>query len=141
MKIHQIRNATVVIEAAGQRFLLDPMLGPVGSLTPYSFIRFRARRNPLIGLPPNTDALLRGITAGLISHTHFGMDCDHLDAAGAKALAGVPVYCNAPDEAGLKRRGLQTVALQIGREYPFPGGTITPVAASHGGCVMRGGRG
>lgn len=136
MKIHQIRNATVVIEAAGQRILVDPMLGPVGSLTPYSFIRFRARRNPLIELPPNTDALMRGITAGLITHTHFGMDCDHLDAVGAKALAGVPVYCHAPDEAGLRKRGLETVALQIGRESPFPGGTITPVAASHGGCVM-----
>jgi L-ascorbate metabolism protein UlaG (beta-lactamase superfamily) len=48
MKIYQIRNATVVIEAAGQRILLDPMLGPVGSLPPYALIRFRASRNPLI---------------------------------------------------------------------------------------------
>ena len=82
MIIHQIRNATLVIEAAGQRMLLDPMFGPPGTLPPYSLVRFRARRNPLQALPPNADALVAGITAGLITHTHFNLDCDHLDAEG-----------------------------------------------------------
>lgn len=31
MKITQIRNATLIIEYAGKRFLTDPMLGPKGS--------------------------------------------------------------------------------------------------------------
>jgi L-ascorbate metabolism protein UlaG (beta-lactamase superfamily) len=53
MRIHQIRNATVVVEAAGQRILVDPMLGAPGTLPPYAVIRFRARMNPLTGLPEN----------------------------------------------------------------------------------------
>ncbi len=138
MKIHQLRNATIVIEGAGQRILVDPMLGDPGTLPPYSVLRFKARKNPLTELPPGAGEVLRGLTAGIISHTHFGMDCDHLDAAGARVLAdaGVPVYGLASDEAGLRKRGLAAVPLVPGVETPFPGGTIRAVRASHGGCVM-----
>lgn len=136
MVIHQIRNATVVIEAAGQRILLDPMLGPPGSLPPYSVFRFRARKNPLKDLPPNVGALTENLTAGLITHTHFNMDCDHLDAEGARRLRGLPVYCLAADARGLRKRGLAARPLQTGKTSEFLGGTITAVPASHGGCVM-----
>ncbi len=139
MRIHQIRNATVVVEAAGQRILVDPMLGPPGTLPPYSLVRFRARMNPLTGLPENAAKTLDGITAGIISHTHFGMDCDHLDRSGAKLLADtkVPVFCNRPDENNLRRRGLQAVPLTLCVERPLAGGTITAVDAAHGHRVMR----
>ena len=139
MRIHQIRNATVVVEAAGQRILVDPMLGAPGTLPPYAVLRFHARMNPLTGLPENTAKSLDGITAGIISHTHFGMDCDHLDRAGAKLLADtkVPVFCNRPDENNLRRRGLQAVPLAIACERPFVGGTITAFDAAHGHCIMR----
>jgi len=139
MRIHQIRNATVVVEAAGQRILVDPMLGLPGTLPPYSLVRFRARMNPLTGLPENAAKTLDGITAGIISHTHFGMDCDHLDRAGAKLLAsaGAPVFCGRPDENNLRRRGLQAVPLALADGRPFAGGTITAFDAAHGRCVMR----
>ncbi len=139
MRIHQIRNATVVVEAAGQRILVDPMLGAPGTLPPYAVIRFRARMNPLTGLPENAAKTLEGVTAGIISHTHFGMDCDHLDRAGAKLLADtkVPVFCNRPDENNLRRRGLQAVPLTLVSGRPFAGGTITAFDAAHGHCVMR----
>lgn len=138
MKIYQIRNATILIEAGGQRILVDPMFGDPGTLPPYSVLRFKARKNPLTELPPGAAEMLRGLTAGIISHTHFGMDCDHLDAAGARVLAGagVPVYGLASDEAGLRKRGLAPVPLVSGVEAAFPGGTIRAVRASHGGCVM-----
>jgi L-ascorbate metabolism protein UlaG (beta-lactamase superfamily) len=67
MKILQIHNATIVIESAQNRILLDPMLGPVGTLPPYSLVRFRPRKNPLKALPPNAESLLDGMTAGLIT--------------------------------------------------------------------------
>ena len=35
MNIRQIRNATVVIEFEGKRFLVDPMLGDEGPLAPF----------------------------------------------------------------------------------------------------------
>lgn len=37
MKIQQIRNATIIIEYAGKRFLVDPMLGGKGSFAPFPF--------------------------------------------------------------------------------------------------------
>ena len=37
MKIQQIRNATIIIEYAGKRILVDPMLGEKGSFTPFLF--------------------------------------------------------------------------------------------------------
>lgn len=126
----------MVIDSGNHRILLDPMLGNPGTLPPYSLVRFRARKNPLKPLPPTAEAMIEGITAGLVTHTHFNMDCDHLDAAGAKKLGCVPVFCNAADERGLKRRGLNAKPLTIGQEAGFLGGTIKAVPASHGGCVM-----
>ena len=50
MKIHQIRNASLVIESGSHRILLDPMLGNPGTLPPYSLVRFRARKNRRAGI-------------------------------------------------------------------------------------------
>lgn len=35
MKIQQIRNATIIIEYAGKRILVDPVLGEKGSFAPF----------------------------------------------------------------------------------------------------------
>ncbi len=136
MKIHQIRNATIILESGSHRILVDPMLGAPATLPPYSVLRFPARKNPLCELPPGASGLLENISAGLITHTHFGMDSDHLDAEGARRLKGVPVYCNAVDAGGLRKRGLDPRPLVMGRPTGFFEGTITAVPASHGGCVM-----
>ena len=32
MNIHQIRNATIVVEYAGKKFLIDPMLAEKGTI-------------------------------------------------------------------------------------------------------------
>ncbi len=37
MNIQQIRNATIIIEYAGKRFLVDPVLGEKGSFAPFPF--------------------------------------------------------------------------------------------------------
>lgn len=138
MKIHQIRNATIVLEYAGGRVLVDPMLGGVRTLPPYTLVKHRARRNPLIELPANHAELLRGVTHGLITHTHFGMDCDHLDKPGAAALkeAGAPVFCRSGDERSLAKRGLDARPIEAGSEVPFLEGTIRSVRAAHGVGVV-----
>ena len=51
MKIQQIRNATIIIEYAGKRFLVDPMLGKKGSFAPFPFSHHQELRNPLHDLP------------------------------------------------------------------------------------------
>ena len=36
MRIHHIRNATVVVNYAGKKFLVDPFLSEKGTLPPFS---------------------------------------------------------------------------------------------------------
>ena len=48
MKIHHIRNATMVIETNDQVILIDPMLGKKGaSSPPFTIFRFKPKRNPM----------------------------------------------------------------------------------------------
>ncbi len=137
VQIHFIRNATFVFQAGLQKILVDPMLGPKGSLPPYAFFRFRPRRNPTVPLPENLEPVLKTITAGLVTHCRWG-HYDHLDRAGWQLLAHrpIPLYCNYLDETYLRRRGVITVPLQPNQQHDFLGGSITPIPTSHGYGVI-----
>ncbi len=82
MNIRQIRNATLVIDYAGKRFLTDPWFGPQGDFpgfdgTPNSHIR-----NPLVDLPVPVEELV-GVDAVLLTHVHPDHWDDHAcDSAG-----------------------------------------------------------
>jgi L-ascorbate metabolism protein UlaG (beta-lactamase superfamily) len=138
MRIHFVRNATMVIEVGTERVLVDPMLGPKGSLPPFALFRHRARRNPIVELPPRIEPVLDSATVGLITHCHRGMDSDHLDGAGTKLLAEkrLPVCCNELDEKRLRKRGLETTPLAEGKAHDFGGGKVTPFRAEHGYGLM-----
>lgn len=101
-----LRHATVLIELAGQRILVDPMLDPAGAreAVPYSV---EPRPNPLVELPAGHEAALADLDAVLVTHLHE----DHLDAAGAAWLAeaGVRVLCQPEDVAALRGRGIDRV--------------------------------
>ncbi len=133
MKIQLLRNATLVVEIAGQRILVDPMLGDAHSIMPFAFLRHAARRNPTVPLPPGADAALQGITLGIITHCRRG-HADHLDGAGAAFLEQnkVPVYCSSGDESHLVARKIRTIALRAGEPRAFFGGTIQTTPAQHG---------
>lgn len=55
MKLHHLRNATLVIETQEKFILVDPMLGEKGSGLPFTLFRFKPRKNPLVNLPSNSD--------------------------------------------------------------------------------------
>ena len=137
MQVHFIRNATLIIRAGPQHILVDPMLGPKGSLPPLALLRHRPRRNPTVPLPPNAESALETITAGLITHCRQG-HLDHLDRAGWHLLAQqqVPVYCNCLDEAYLQRRGVMTIPLQPNQRQEFLGGSIVAFETAHGHGVI-----
>lgn len=131
MKIHHIRNATFVIEAGNNYILVDPMLGKKGFLPPFSFFRFKAKRNPTVDLPDNYKTILSNITHCLITHLHP----DHIDSAGKKFLikSNIPVICSIKDEDKLKKDGLTiTNSLKFGQKVDFLGGTILGTPAKHG---------
>ena len=133
MRMHFLRNATFVLQAGQHHILVDPMLGPPGSLMSFTFVR-QPHRNPLVSLPDSTDlAQLAAVSACVLTHCRYG-HADHLDRAGVQLLAEhhIPVYAHARDRAYLQRRGLHVAPLQIGVCQPFLNGTILPVPAQHG---------
>jgi len=131
MKIHHLRNATFIIETANSFVLIDPMLGDKGEIAPFSFIRYKAKRNPLVSLPGNASRLLNKVTECLITHKHP----DHLDKKGKLYLKenSIPVVCNYKDEAMLISCGINVkTVLKKWLTQDFLGGKITSVPAQHG---------
>jgi L-ascorbate metabolism protein UlaG (beta-lactamase superfamily) len=132
MKIHHIRNATLLLETGDKVILVDPMLGGKGEAAPpFSFIRFKPKRNPIVDLPANAAATLEKTTHCLITHLH----ADHLDKAGEQFLRSrqIPVICSVRDEKVLTEKGLHIIqAVNYWQEAELLGGKIMGIPAVHG---------
>lgn len=132
MKIHHLRNATMVIETAKYVILVDPMLGEKGSAgPPFTLFRFKPKRNPIIDLPIGYETILEKVTHCVITHQHP----DHIDKAGELFLKerNIPVTCSQLDEKVFKKKGLNVVqTLEYWDENEFLGGTIEGIPARHG---------
>ena len=143
MKITQLRNATVVLEFGSVVLLVDPMLSRQGALPPLKWLVRSRRRNPLVEMPEGASALLDRVTHVLITHCQRG-HFDHLDRAGIQFLRErrLPTLCMPHDAKWLAGRGLDA---QVLTPSNFFGGTITPVACTHGlglvGSLMEHGSG
>lgn len=75
MNITQIRNATIVVEYANKKFLIDPMLAEKGTYPPFPDTIRQDMNNPIVSLPFSIDNILEGIDAVIITHLHL----DHFD--------------------------------------------------------------
>jgi L-ascorbate metabolism protein UlaG (beta-lactamase superfamily) len=131
MKIHHLRNATMVIEANNKIILVDPMLGPKGSMPPFTFFRFKPKKNPTVELPESSKSILNKVTHCLITHLHP----DHLDKEAEKFLKekSIPVFCSLKDEKKLIEKGLNiTQTIDYWKQNNFLGGKIEGIPARHG---------
>ncbi|GAA2826394.1 MBL fold metallo-hydrolase [Kribbella solani] len=101
-----IRHATILLELAGQTFLVDPMLDDARSHDAVEGTS-NPTRWPLVGLPTGAAEVVASATAVLITHTHV----DHLDDTAIAFLRdrSVPVFCQPFDVAELTERGLPDV--------------------------------
>src|SRR6476646_4877290 len=133
MRITLLRNATLLVEGAGQRLVVDPSLGPPGRRPPLSLIRSRPRLNPTAPLPEGSHDLLAGITGALVTHFRFG-HADHLDRQGRRLLAGasVPTACQPADARTLRRAGIDARPVRSDRTVSLFGGELTAVPTLHG---------
>lgn len=111
MRLRLLRHATLVVEFAGRKLLVDPMLGAPGTM-PAIENSPNPRPNPLVPLPAALAETVQDLDAILVTHTHR----DHWDEAAARELPKeVPLLCQPEDEAKLKSQGFTRVQpLQTG---------------------------
>ena len=83
MLIQQIRNATIIIEYAEKRFLIDPMFVPKNYYPPIPQSFTPHLRWPLVELPFNAEEIIQDIDAVIMTHYHI----DHFDEFAANILA------------------------------------------------------
>ncbi|MFF2797895.1 MBL fold metallo-hydrolase [Lysinibacillus xylanilyticus] len=81
MKIQQIRNATLVIEYAGKKFFIDPVLANKGAYPPVQNSVRQDQNNPLVDLPTSIDKLIN-VDAVIVTHLHL----DHFDPVAKDVL-------------------------------------------------------
>lgn len=108
MHIQQIRNATLVIDYAGKRFLVDPLLADQGAYPGFAGTANSHLAYPLVGLPVQMDRLL-DVDAVLVTHLH----ADHWDEAARRLVPrGLPIFAqNEADAAVLRTDGFGDVRI------------------------------
>ncbi|MEA2310066.1 MAG: hypothetical protein QOE28_34 [Solirubrobacteraceae bacterium] len=105
MRLRLIRHATLVVQIAGRRLLLDPQLDPAGAREPIAGTP-QQRRNPLCELPEPAEVVVSGVHAVLVTHLHE----DHLDDTAVDLLRkDLPLICQPEDEGALRDRGFTDV--------------------------------
>ncbi len=93
MKLQLIRHATLLLDYAGMRILIDPMLSDAGAMEPIQNSP-HPRPNPLVPLPMPAEQVLDGVQMVLVTHTHR----DHWDDAAIQLISkDLPLLCQPED--------------------------------------------
>jgi L-ascorbate metabolism protein UlaG (beta-lactamase superfamily) len=145
MRLRLLRHATLIVEFAGRKLLIDPMLSAPGAM-PAIENSPHPRPNPLVPLPATTQEIGQDLDAVLVTHTHR----DHWDDAAARELPKeVPLLCQPEDAQKLRAQGFTHVqplqtgliwnALEVTRTAGQHGtGEIGKKMAPVSGFVLRG---
>jgi L-ascorbate metabolism protein UlaG (beta-lactamase superfamily) len=121
-----VRNATLLLELAGKRVLVDPMLDDEGARPPIEGTR-NPVPNPTAALPLPAEEVVSGLDAVLVTHRHR----DHLDGTAEQLLPrDVPVFCQPEDEEALRELGL--AARAVDDEVAWEGLRIVRTPGRHG---------
>ncbi|HKW27559.1 MAG TPA: MBL fold metallo-hydrolase [Terriglobales bacterium] len=145
MRLRLLRHATLIVEFAGRKLLIDPMLSAPGAM-PAIENSPNPRPNPLVPLPATVQEIAQDLDAVLVTHTHR----DHWDDAAARELPReVPLLCQPEDAQKLQGQGFTHVqplqtgliwnALEVTRTSGQHGtGEIGRKMAPVSGFVLRG---
>lgn len=127
MQLQLIRHATLLIEYAGMRLLVDPMLNDAGAASPIQNSP-QPRPNPLVPLPCPVEQVLDGVQAVLVTHTHR----DHWDDAAIQLIPkDLPLFCQPEDQSKMEATHfLNTAAVQGARHWSKI--CITRTGGQHG---------
>jgi len=127
VRLQQIRHATLIVEFAGKRLLVDPMLSDVGAMPPIENSP-NQKPNPLASLPMPAADVVRGIDAVLVTHTHR----DHWDVAATELVPkDTIIFGQAADETKFNEWGF-TRFQTIYTSFKWDGIEITRTGGQHG---------
>ncbi|MCL6604994.1 MAG: MBL fold metallo-hydrolase [Paenibacillus sp.] len=129
MKVRLIRNATLVVEYAGKKFLVDPFLAEKGTLPPFPALTKNEQYNPLVPLPISFDDLIKGVDAIIVTHLHY----DHFDETAKEVLPkNVKMFVqNEEDAIELKKAGFLDVEV-LTEGTSFEGIQLVKTKGEHG---------
>lgn len=126
MELTLVRNATLLLELAGKRVLVDPMLDDEGARPPIEGTR-NPVPNPTAPLPMPAEGVVAGLDAVIVTHRHR----DHLDGTAEELLPrDVPVFCQPEDEVALRELGVDARA--VDDEVDWDGLRIVRTPGRHG---------
>lgn len=124
MNLQLIRSATLRIEYAQQRFVIDPYLAAKHSRPSFT----GTSPNPLVDLPCMPQDVIAGIDLALISHLHS----DHFDPAAQQLLPkDTPILCQPDDATQITARGFRQVTA-VTEYITWHEITITRTSCQHG---------
>lgn len=108
MKITQIRNATLIIEFAGKKFLIDPLLADKDAYPGFEGSYNSHLRQPVVNLPLPIESIVQ-VDAVIVTHTHL----DHWDEVAIKSIPkSIPIYAqNEADASSIRESGFKDVRL------------------------------
>jgi L-ascorbate metabolism protein UlaG (beta-lactamase superfamily) len=93
MRLQLVRHATLLLDYAGMRILLDPMLSDAEAMSPIQNSP-QPRPNPLVPLPFPLEQVLDSVQLVLVTHTHR----DHWDDAAIQLVPkDLPLLCQPED--------------------------------------------
>lgn len=124
MHVTLIRNATLLLEYAGKRLLIDPFFAEKHSLPSFAGIA----QNPLVDLPIAPEHIVQNIDMVLVSHLHT----DHFDTSAELMLdRQLPLICH-PDHAEKIHQKAFADVRPLVQSITWEGITFTRINGHHG---------
>ena len=129
MDIHHIRNATIIVEYVGKKFLIDPMLADKGIYPPFPNSLRQDQKNPLTELPTTIESIVKGTAAVIVTHLHY----DHWDEAAKEVLPkDIQIFAQNEEDANeIKSAGFKNVAV-LQEDTVFEGVQLIKTKGEHG---------
>ena len=129
MKIHQIRNATIIITYNDKRFLIDPWLMPKDFMDGFTGAVNSEVRQPRVDLPISIDKIV-DVDAVILTHFHP----DHFDEFAVKALdKNIPFFVqNEKDKQIIENFGFNNIRIISESGVDFEGTKLYKTQCQHG---------